>query len=133
LLVFAFGSQFAHLRSRPTSHNPLVHGRDLGKRFYDSAQKLIPRVIDTCTLKGIQVCLLAGLYKLPYNLPDTSYLYLGMAMRMSIASGLHRKTLAVTLDPRITEVRNRLWWSVYSIDKSVISFLALKLHNLMLS
>jgi hypothetical protein len=56
-----------------------------------------------------------------------------MAMRMSIASGLHRKTLAVTLDPRITEVRNRLWWSVYSIDKSVISFLALKLHNLMLS
>jgi len=36
---------------------------------------------------------------------------------MSIACGLHRKTLATTLDPRTIEVRNRLWWSVYSIDK----------------
>jgi hypothetical protein len=117
LLVFAFGSQFAHLRSRAKFQDSLPQDLDPGKRFYDSAQKLIPRIIATCTLRGIQVCLLAGLYNLPYNLPDTSYLYLGMAMRMSIASGLHRKTLAATLDPRTTEVRNRLWWSVYSIDK----------------
>jgi hypothetical protein len=125
LLVFAFGSQFAHLRSRTTSQDLLPSGLDPGKRFYDSAQKLLPRIIATCTLKGVQVCLLAGLYQLPYNLPDTSYLYLGMAMRMSIASGLHRKTSAATLDPRTTEVRNRLWWSVYSIDKSVKSLLPL--------
>ncbi|KAI0578668.1 Fungal-trans domain-containing protein [Pyrenophora tritici-repentis] len=94
LLVFAFGSQFAHLRSRDKPQDSLPPGLDPGKRFYDCAQKLIPRIIATCTLKGIQVCLLAGLYNLPYNLPDTAYLYLGMAMRMSIASGLHRKTLA---------------------------------------
>ncbi|PVH70978.1 hypothetical protein DL98DRAFT_564041 [Cadophora sp. DSE1049] len=117
LLVFAFGSQFAHLRSRAKSQDSLPSDIDPGKRFYDCAQKLIPRVIATCTLKGIQVCLLAGLYNLPYNLPDTSYLYLGMAMRMSVASGLHRKTPAARLDPRLTEVRNRLWWSVFSIDK----------------
>jgi len=121
LLVFAFGSQFAHLRSRAKSQDSLPPDLDPGKRFYDCAQKLIPKIIARCTLKGIQVCLLAGLYNLPYNLPDTSYLYLGMAMRMSIASGLHRKALAAPLDARITEVRNRLWWSVYSIDKYVIS------------
>jgi len=121
LLVFAFGSQFAHLRSRATFQDSLPSNLDPGKRFYDCGQKLIPRIIATCTLKGIQVCLLAGLYNLPYNLPDTSYLYLGMAMRMSIASGLHRKTLDATLDPRTMEVRNRLWWSVYSIDKYVTS------------
>jgi hypothetical protein len=126
LLVFAFGSQFAHLRSRANSQDSLPPDLDPGKRFYDCAQKLIPKIIATCTLKGTQVCLLAGLYNLPYNLPDTSYLYLGMAMRMSIASGLHRKTLAATLDPRITEIRNRLWWSVYSIDKSVASSLGLE-------
>ncbi|CZT49582.1 uncharacterized protein RSE6_10452 [Rhynchosporium secalis] len=117
LLVFAFGSQFAHLRSRAKSQDSLPPDLDPGRRFYDCAQTLVPKIIATCTLKGIQVCLLAGLYNLPYNLPDTAYLYLGMAMRMSIASGLHRKTLATTLDPRMLEVRNRLWWSVYSIDK----------------
>lgn len=119
LLVFAFGSQFAHLRSGNEAHESPMLGLDPGKQFYDCAQKLIPRIIAKCTLKGIQVCLLAGLYNLPYNLPDTSYLYLGMAMRMSIASGLHRKTVATGLDSRIREVRNRLWWSVYSIDKFV--------------
>lgn len=123
LLAFAFGSQFTHLRSKARSQDPLPSVLDPGKRFYDSAQKLIPRIIATCTLRGIQVCLLAGLYQLPYNLPETSYLYLGMGMRMSIASGLHRKTLAASLDSRTTEIRNRLWWSVYSIDKFVKSYL----------
>jgi hypothetical protein len=117
LLVFAFGSQFAHLRSSTESQDPLPTVVDPGRRFYDAAQTLIPRVIAKCTLKGIQVCLLAGLYNLPSNLPDTSYLYLGIAMRMSIASGLHRKTTASSLDQRLVEVRNRLWWTVYCIDR----------------
>ncbi|TVY44085.1 putative transcriptional regulatory protein [Lachnellula occidentalis] len=117
LLVFAFGSQFADLRSNTKIQDHLPVIIDPGKRFYDIAQTLIPRIIVKCSLKGIQVCLLAGLYNLPSNLPDTSYLYLGMAMRMSIASGLHRKTSATSIDQRLIEVRNRLWWSVYCIDR----------------
>jgi hypothetical protein len=65
LLVFAFVSQLAHLRSRARSQDSLPSGLDPGKRLYDNAQKLILRIIATCTWKGIQVCLLAGLYQLP--------------------------------------------------------------------
>lgn len=117
LLVFAFGSQFAHLRSNSNAQDPLASVSDPGRRFYEASQTLIPRVISRCTLKGIQVCLLIGLYNLPSNLPDTSYLYLGIAMRMAIASGLHRVTTAARLDERMVEVRNRLWWSLYCIDR----------------
>lgn len=117
LLIFAFGSQFAHLQCGTKSQEPLLSIEDPGKIFYEVAQTLIPSIIAKCTLKGIQVCLLAGLYNLPSNLPDTAYLYLGMAVRMSIASGLHRKTSEASLNPRVREVRNRLWWSVYCIDK----------------
>jgi hypothetical protein len=117
LFVFAFGSQFAHLRSATELQDPFLSAIDPGKRFYDAAQTLIPHVISKSSLKGIQVCLLAGLYNLPSNLADTSYLYLGIAVRMSIASGLHRKTSIESLDQRLVEVRNRLWWSVYCIDR----------------
>lgn len=121
LLVFAFGSQFAHLKSNDLSKKTFSSPSfaNPGKRFYEAAQPLIPAIISKCTLKGIQVCLLIGLYNLPNNLPDASYLYLGTAMRMSIASGLHRKTNATKLDERLVEVRNRLWWSVYAIDRYV--------------
>jgi len=40
-------------------------------------------------------------------------------MRMSIASGLHRKTSIVGLEERLMEVRHRLWWSLYCIDRQV--------------
>jgi len=118
LLAFAFGSQFAHLRSTSDSgkENEVFQG-DPGKRFYDVAQTLMPRIMSKCSLIGVQVFLLAGLYNLPSNFPDTAYLYLGMGVRMALASGLHRQMSSPTLDPHLVEVRNRLWWSVYSIDR----------------
>ena len=120
LLAFAFGSQFAHLRSTSDSAKAkeIVHG-DPGKRFYDIAQALMPRIMSKCSLIGVQVFLLAGLYNLPCNVPDTAYLYLGMGVRMALASGLHRQMSSPTLDSHLVEARNRLWWSVYSIDRLV--------------
>lgn len=117
LLVFAFGSQFAHLKASNPGQEPDFLQGDPGRRFYDVAQTLMPRIMSKCSLKGVQVFLLAGLYELPSNFPDTAYLYIGMAVRMALASGLHRRMSSQTLNPHLVEVRNRLWWSVYSIDR----------------
>lgn len=118
LLIFAMGSQFSHLGSEAKSDVELFTMiSDPGARFYKAAQTLMPTIIAKCSLRGIQVCLLASLYNLPSNVPDTAYLYIGMAMRMAIASGLHRKTSGSSLDPRLVEVRNRLWWTIYCIER----------------
>ncbi|KAJ5612215.1 hypothetical protein N7510_005409 [Penicillium lagena] len=120
LMVFAMGSQFAHLQTsnmRQTTPPTSVHKQGPGMVFYLKAKFLLPDIITQCTLEGIQVCFLTALFLLPSNSTDLSYVYHGMAMKMAIASGLHRKTSGGDLDPIDIEVRNRLWWSLYVSER----------------
>jgi hypothetical protein len=122
LMVFAMGSQFAHLQASNTQETKpptSVYKQGPGMVFYLKAKLLLPDVITQCSLEGIQVCFLTALFLLPSNSTDLSYVYHGMAMKMAIASGLHRKTSGGDLDPIVIEVRNRLWWSLYVSERSV--------------
>lgn len=120
LMVFAMGSQFAHLQTpetQETQHPTSVYKQGPGMVFYLKAKFLLPDVITQCTMEGIQVCFLTALFLLPSNSTDLSYVYHGMAMKMAIASGLHRKTSDGKLAPIVVEVRNRLWWSLYVSER----------------
>jgi hypothetical protein len=44
------------------------------------------------SLASIQACLTAGIYLLPSDERNTAYVYLGIALRMAIASRMHRNT-----------------------------------------
>jgi hypothetical protein len=120
LMVFAMGSQFAHLQAPTTQEQkpPVsVYKQGPGMVFYMKAKLLLPDLITQSTLESIQVCFLMALFLLPSNSSDLSYVYHGMAMNMAIASGLHRRTSDGGLDSVMIEVRNRLWWSLYVSER----------------
>ncbi|KAH8899932.1 hypothetical protein GQ53DRAFT_204272 [Thozetella sp. PMI_491] len=119
LIVFAMGSQFADLRAPAQLISSMAvskHGP--GMVFYVKAKLLLSDVITTGSLESIQACFLIGLFLLPSNTSDLSYVYHGMALKMAISAGLHREIAdASGLDQRVMHVRNRLWWSLYTSER----------------
>lgn len=121
LMVLAMGSQFAELQGprRPAPPGPSTVGGP-GTVFYLKAKVLLSDVVTQCSLESIQACFLMGLFLLPSNISDLSYVYHGMALKMAISAGLHRKVSGANLDQKITSVRNRLWWSLYTSERLVV-------------
>ncbi|KAE8406890.1 fungal-specific transcription factor domain-containing protein [Aspergillus pseudonomiae] len=119
--VFSMGSQFAHLhQDRPDSDAEGVNIEQTGipgARFFRHAQHLIPRIITCPSLEGVLSCLLAALYSLPIHNTNTCYTYLGLALRSAICLGLHRRSAGSNLPPQLSEIRNRVFWTTYSIER----------------
>jgi proline utilization trans-activator len=57
-------------------------------------------------------------YSVALNRRNTAYTYTGIALRLSLILGLHRKIPNnTTMTPMECEHRIRVWWSVYSLDR----------------
>ncbi|KAF5536649.1 transcriptional regulatory [Fusarium mexicanum] len=115
--LFALGSNWTPLE-RPID-SPLPNGddSDLGRVFFKQAKLLIPDVIERTDLKAIQACFLLGIYLMPLNAPGSSYVYMGIALRKALAFDLHQSPDDQTIDDREKEIRCRLWWSIYSLER----------------
>lgn len=124
LTVFALGSQFVHLYQADHLNNskimPEVRTRILGETSFQYAQNLIPQIIASPSLEGLLSCLLLALYVLPIHNTNTSYTYLGLALRIAICLGLHQQSAGSALSPALSEVRNRIFWTTYSIERYVV-------------
>lgn len=126
LMVLAIGTQFAHMDS-PTPVNKLTPGSsaddhrfsedEVGLTFYNFASKLLPDIIATASVRSVQACLLIGTYLLPLDTSGLSYTYFGLALKLAIQNGMHRKYSGEDLDPHMLEVRNRVFWTAYTIEK----------------
>lgn len=117
-MVFALASHFAYLQSPAQEREQLLHvTNSLGSKFYNVAKTMICDIVDDCSLISAQICLLISLYIAPSNASDASYLYMNMALKKAIACGLHRKAASAGLDPRMVEVRNRTWWTIYTLER----------------
>ncbi|KAE8140839.1 hypothetical protein BDV38DRAFT_239485 [Aspergillus pseudotamarii] len=121
LAVFSLGSQFAHLhKDCPDNDAEGVNIEQTGipgARYFRHAQYLIPRIITCPSLEGVLSCLLAALYSLPIHNTNTCYTYLGLALRNAICLGLHRKPAGFNLPPQLSEIRNRVFWTTYNIER----------------
>lgn len=126
LMVLAIGTQFAHMDS-PTPVNKLSSDDhrfsedEVGLTFYQFASKLLPDIITTASVRSVQACLLIGTYLLPLDTSGLSYTYFGLALKMAIQNGMHRKYYGEGLDPHMVEVRNRVFRTAYTIEKYDIS------------
>lgn len=133
-MVMAIGSQFAELESGPNTDSsvelPLGDSRldfskipipapspNPGWRFYEFARKLLPDVISSSSMTSVQACALQGAFLLSTNARDVSYNVMGLGLRMAINMGMHRSTSTSNLHPHVRELRNRLWWSIYSAER----------------
>ncbi|EON68772.1 hypothetical protein W97_08030 [Coniosporium apollinis CBS 100218] len=128
LMMFAVGTQFAHLSSRPHEHHSVelstgqedAHSADdaVVLTFYHSASRLIPDVIAAASIDSVQAFLLLGVYALPIDAAGLSCTYLGIAIRIATQNGMHRRYHKY-LEPRQIELRNRIWWTAFTLERRI--------------
>lgn len=121
LSVLAIGTQYAHLESSrdQASHDPTApfSEEDVGVRFYEQSIRLLPEIIELSCLESVQACLLLGFYALPVDASGLGYIYVNLAVRLAMQNGMHRKCHRDAFTPVMTETRNRVWWTVYSLER----------------
>lgn len=122
LMTFAIGTQFAHMRTKSTpdsSPSATETGPDdqIGLELYRFSCRLIPDLITVASVETVQAFLLLGVYTLPIDTAGLAYVYYGLSIKMAIQNGMHRKLFEGNVAPEIIEVRNRLWWSAYSLER----------------
>ncbi|KXJ89023.1 fungal-specific transcription factor domain-domain-containing protein [Microdochium bolleyi] len=119
--AFALGSQWTTL-ARPDGRKPppiLQEDNDPGRIFYNQARALVPDVIDLPCLRAVQATFVLGVYLLPASSIGSAYIYLGLALRKALAMDLHLSAEEVgVVDEDEKEIRKRIWWAVYSLERS---------------
>ncbi|KAF3809759.1 putative transcriptional regulatory protein C3C7.04 [Colletotrichum gloeosporioides] len=120
LAVFALGSHWTSL-ARPTEEDERLVGKeeDPGRIFYDQARILMADLIDRPCLRSVQAAYVLGVYLMPASAISASYVYMGLALRKALAIGLHLEPDEPGLSEDEKEMRRRLWWSVYSLERTV--------------
>ena len=130
LMIFAIATQFAHLSSPEGQNDPSKAANvdfenssspddDAALIFYQAAIILIPDVIALASIESVQAFLLLGVYTLPIDAAGLSFTYFGIGIKMAIQNGMHRK-YHKGMDARTIELRNRIWWTTYTLEKYVV-------------
>ncbi|KAJ5666667.1 hypothetical protein N7462_011076 [Penicillium macrosclerotiorum] len=122
--VLAIGTQMAHMEddcsgpdSKDSDEFNVCSEDSVGLEFYHVASKLVPDVILAASYESVQAFLLLAAWALPVSTGGLSYTYFGLSMKMAIQNGMHRKYIGGDCDQRILEMRNRLFWTVYTLEK----------------
>ncbi|KAL2857628.1 fungal-specific transcription factor domain-containing protein [Aspergillus pseudodeflectus] len=118
--VLAIGTQVAHMEDQSATEDLNLCSEDsVGLSLYHIACRLVPDVILVASHESVQAFLLLALYALPLSTGGLSYSYLGIAVKMAIQNGMHRKYVGEECGARIIETRNRVFWSAYSLDRRI--------------
>jgi hypothetical protein len=121
LMTFAIGTRFAHMQtnSRPSSMSSVddISNDQFGLELYRYSCRLIPDLLTVASVETVQAFLLLGVYTLPIDTSGLAYIYYGLAIKMAIQNGMHRRLIGGDVPPETNEVRNRLWWSAYSLER----------------
>lgn len=134
MATFALGSQWTPLE-RPEGFES-GHPKDdvdLGREFFFYAKSLVPDIIERSCLRSIQAPFVLGVYLMPASAIGASYVYLGLSLRKALASDLHLSSEDASLNEIEKEVRCRLWWSIFSLERYVIRSPRLPLLDLLLT
>ncbi|KAE8309672.1 fungal-specific transcription factor domain-containing protein [Aspergillus transmontanensis] len=124
-MTFASGTQFAYMHASRPPYLQSMSGEDhlpddtIGLALYRFSCRLIPDLITTASVETVQAFLLFGVYTMPIDTSGLAYTYLGLAIKMAIQNGMHRQFGGEGLDARTIELRNRLWWSAYALDRRI--------------
>ncbi|KAL4875737.1 fungal-specific transcription factor domain-containing protein [Aspergillus karnatakaensis] len=120
--VLAIGTQVAHMedsQSAATEDLNVCSEDSVGLSLYHIACRLVPDVILVASHESVQAFLLLALYALPVSTGGLAYSYLGIAVKMAIQNGMHRKYNGGGCDAKVIETRNRIFWSAYTLDKRI--------------
>ncbi|KAF3046886.1 hypothetical protein E8E12_005440 [Didymella heteroderae] len=90
---------------------------NISRIFYQQARNLIPDIIELNSIRTVQATFVIGVYLLPASAISSSYVYLGLALRKALAIDLHLEPEEASISDTEKELRRRLWWAVYSLER----------------
>lgn len=92
---------------------------NISQRFYTSALQCVPTMCDARSIENIEAMVLLVVYHLRTASSHGMWYMIGLAMRTAIDLGLHRKANEINMDPFTTQMRRRLFWTVYYLERVV--------------
>ncbi|KAG0365251.1 fungal-specific transcription factor domain-containing protein [Gamsiella multidivaricata] len=112
------------IASRFSDHPEIIgHGHDpegFGDEYFDRAKRLVDLEYELPRQSSIQALLLMTAYRFTSaKSGGRVWVMLGMATRMAQDMGMHRNSARWHLPPLETEIRKRLWWALYQMDRWV--------------
>jgi hypothetical protein len=116
-LLYAIGGRFLETTGQLGAFSPEEH--------HAAALQHLDTILEYNDIRTIEVLLLLALYSLRAPKGPGAWTYVGLAMRLCIDLGLHRRTkargsLRTTL-PTLgaLEMRKRVFWTTYCLDRQV--------------
>ncbi|KAL4807383.1 fungal-specific transcription factor domain-containing protein [Aspergillus unguis] len=89
------------------------------ERFYITALQQVPAMCETRSVENVEAMTLLVVYHLRSASSQGVWYMVGLAMRTAIDLGLHRKANESNLDPITAQMRRRLFWTVYYLERVV--------------
>ncbi|EFX06169.1 c6 zinc finger domain containing protein [Grosmannia clavigera kw1407] len=113
-ITFALGELYLRKSAVTTDGQQAIPGT----HFYLQAVELFEEHYEDPDIEYIETLLLMSFYSHALNRKNSAYNYAGMALRLSVALGLHRNMTYGAETPAVEiENRRRVWWTVYMFDR----------------
>jgi hypothetical protein len=114
-LIFALACQFYESEAGA----PLTDVYDAGMRFYQRGNGFVmAHAFNMCSIAMIQTLLLVAQYQQGTMRSNECWLTTGHATRMALGLGIHTSpTSPAKVEPLDRELRRRLWWGCFSLDR----------------
>ncbi|CCH43184.1 hypothetical protein BN7_2731 [Wickerhamomyces ciferrii] len=97
--------------------------QDEGYKYFIASRKLID-ITNSTDIQSIQTIFMLTLFLQCSARLSTCYSYIGIALRSALRQGLHRK-LQTFANPIESEIKKRLFWTIYKLEIYVNSMLGL--------
>ncbi|PYH45827.1 MFS transporter [Aspergillus saccharolyticus JOP 1030-1] len=110
-LVYAIGATTIKLSENLATIVP--------EQFYTTAIQTVPKMCEPRSVENIEAMTLLVVYHLRSASSQGMWYMVGLAMRTAIDLGLHRKANENNLDPFTAQMRRRLFWTVYYLERVV--------------
>ncbi|RDW70997.1 hypothetical protein BP6252_07560 [Coleophoma cylindrospora] len=110
-LVYAIGGRILELTGEMGCFYP--------ERHHAAALKLLDEILQFHDSRSVQALMLLAIYCLRAPQGPGAWTYVGLAIRIAVDLGLHRRTSAMRQVGLDNELRKRLFWSCYNLDRQV--------------
>jgi hypothetical protein len=105
--------------SHPKDGHPPEFWHDWSSRLLENSESQIIEIMNQNSVTAAQTLILLGSFYVYHGRPNLSFSILGATVKVAQAAGLHREPVNGTQADR--EEKKRVWWTIYTWDRYVIS------------
>ncbi|KAJ5141611.1 hypothetical protein N7526_002606 [Penicillium atrosanguineum] len=119
LLIIAFGKGFVKHKQQGT--------KPAGAELFVNALQLLPdvSVLHQEPIESTEILCCVALYLQALDFRSSAHNYIGQAMRMAMAEGMHIQMPIEYLGENLVQRCRKIWWTVYILDREMTSLMGL--------